>query len=343
MTADDVDMLAILRASQAISSETSLRRLHAAAVEQLRTLTGADRVGLLLAGEDGRWQLLPEPGPFPSAVVRYVDRTGEPLTVSDAVRDDRFRDDPYLSTLERCALMAVPLTTQGAGRAMLVLENRLSAGAFAGDRLDAVMLIAGQLAVSLHNAVLYHTLEERVADRTAALRTANDKLAALSVTDELTGLPNRRRFTDVLDETWTGEHPDGRRVAVAMIDIDHFKRFNDRYGHPAGDACLRRVAQAMQATTRGSDTICRYGGEEFVMILPDTDVDRAVAVGERVRAAVAALAIPHSDNPGGVVSISVGVAAAAPAGTTAAELLAAADGALYEAKGAGRNRVRLAA
>ena len=337
-TADDIDMMAILRASQALSSVTSLPRLHAAAVEQLSTLTGADRVSLLLAGEDHDWQLLPEPGPFPATVVRYVDRTGEPLIVADAVRDDRFRDDLYLSTLERCALMAVPLTTQGAGRAMLVLENRLSAGAFAGDRLDAVMLIAGQLAVSVRNAVLYHTLEERVAERTAALREANDKLAVLSVTDELTGLPNRRRFTDVLDGTWTGVHT----VAVAMIDIDHFKKFNDRYGHPAGDACLRRVAQAMSAVTRDPDIVCRYGGEEFVMVLPNAPADHALALGERIRRTVAELGIPHADNPDGVVTISVGMAAAATAGTSAAELLATADGALYEAKRDGRNRVRVA-
>jgi diguanylate cyclase (GGDEF)-like protein len=236
-------------------------------------------------------------------------------------------------------LLVVPVATQGVVRAMLLLENTLSIGAFSADRLDAVLLIAGQLAVSISNALLYRVLENKVADRTTALQAANEQLKALTITDPLTELANRRRFAEVLDAAWNRALDRGTSMGIVMIDIDHFKPYNDHYGHPAGDACLRKVAIAVaDAVRHGTDLVCRYGGEEFAIILPDADRDRARAVGERVRDAVAVLGEPHVGSPTGRLTISVGVAALVPsAGVTAAGLLAAADAALYQAKQHGRN------
>src|SRR5262249_4463580 len=155
---------------------------------------------------------------------------------------------------------------RGVTRAVLILENRLSRSAFTLARLDTVQLIAGQLTVSLDNALLYESLEQKVAERTDALAEANERLLALSVTDALTGLPNRRRLSEVLERVWqTRDRP----VAVIVIDVDHFKRFNDSYGHLAGDDCLRQVATAIREQLRGDDMIFRYGGEEFLALLPN--------------------------------------------------------------------------
>jgi signal transduction histidine kinase len=184
VTTGAIDLLGILAASQALSSETSVEGLHSRVAEVLGAMTGATGVRLLLWSEDRHDWLLPVPDSsgsavgvsgtgheraVPMAVLRYVQRTGEPLVVDDATADDRFARDPYFADVACCALLAVPVLGRGTLRAVLVLENRLIRGAFTADRLDAVTLIAGQLAVSLDNAQLYAQFR-RIADEQAALR-----------------------------------------------------------------------------------------------------------------------------------------------------------------------------
>jgi predicted ATPase/signal transduction histidine kinase len=183
VTAGTIDLLGIVSASQALSSQTSIGRLHAKVAEVLGAMTGAAGVLLALRDAERRDWLLPAPGgddavpaasagregAVPMTVLRYVLRTGEPLVVADAAADDRFARDPYFAEVGCCALLAVPVVSRGALRAVLVLENRLLRGAFTTERLDAVKLIAGQLAVSLDNAQLY-TGFRRMADEQAALR-----------------------------------------------------------------------------------------------------------------------------------------------------------------------------
>jgi signal transduction histidine kinase len=182
VTTGMIDLLAVLSASQALSSETSVERLHARVVEVLSTMTGATGVHLLLHGGQGDW-LVPVSGrratptedaeresAFPMSVVRYAQRVREPLVVADALRDDRFSRDPYFADLDRCSLLVVPILGRGTLRAVLLLENRLIRGAFTTDRIDAVTLIAGQLAVSLDNAQLY---AELTASRARVVATAD--------------------------------------------------------------------------------------------------------------------------------------------------------------------------
>jgi diguanylate cyclase (GGDEF)-like protein len=242
--------------------------------------------------------------------------------------------------LDACSLLVMPILVQGQPRAILFLENRLSRGAFSADRLDTVNLIAGQLAVSLDNALLYASTERKVAERTEALAAANARLELLSVTDPLTGAANRRRFADHLQVEWRRAERNRTPLAIAMIDIDQFKPYNDYYGHPGGDACLSRIATVLRGAVRSSDLVARYGGEEFAIVLAETDLAAAQVVTERVRVAVEALDEPHAKSALGHVTISVGVAAHLPhTGGQPEKLVEAADIELYKAKRHGRNIV----
>jgi signal transduction histidine kinase len=169
VTAGALDLLGILSASRALSSETSVERLHARVVEVLSAMTGATGVHLVLWDEARHDWVLPAPAGAPVSVLRYLRRTQEPLAVGDATSDDRFARDPYFDGITCCSLLAVPVFGRGALRAVLLLENRLIRGAFTTGRLEAVGLIAGQLAVSLDNAQLYAGYR-RIADEQAALR-----------------------------------------------------------------------------------------------------------------------------------------------------------------------------
>ncbi|MBI5335941.1 MAG: GGDEF domain-containing protein [Burkholderiales bacterium] len=184
--------------------------------------------------------------------------------------------------------------------------------------------------------------EARLRERVAQ---AADKLEQLTRLDGLTGLANRRHLREYLDQVWARAQRDGTPLAALMIDIDAFKLYNDRYGHPAGDRCLREVAQAVQATLRRpGDLIARYGGEEFIAVLARTTPDMAERVARRVCETVLRLGLPHEASPTApVVTVSVGAACVQPLeGLTPDDLIAAADEALYQAKRAGRNRVWLA-
>ena len=174
------------------------------------------------------------------------------------------------------------------------------------------------------------------------LKRSRDLLQRMTTLDHLTGIDNRRRFDECLASEWNRAARDGYVLSVVMIDVDHFKNFNDRHGHARGDRCLVRVAAALQgAVMRPADLVARYGGEEFACVLPDTDLAGAWQLAERMRSSVAALAIDHGNSPVAAhVTVSLGVASALPqACTPPHSLIEAADEALYEAKRAGRNCV----
>ena len=183
--------------------------------------------------------------------------------------------------------------------------------------------------------------EAGLRDARDALARANEQLAALARIDELTRLPNRRYFDRRFARLFRQAQRDGNPLAVVMVDVDDFKKFNDRYGHVEGDECLRRVAAALRATVqRPEDFVARYGGEEMVLLLPHTDQLGATMVAEAARMAVAAMDIPHAAVVAGKVTISLGVAAIVPGQKdNEPALLKAADAALYEAKRKGRNQV----
>lgn len=176
----------------------------------------------------------------------------------------------------------------------------------------------------------------------AQLREQSEQLRAQVFIDGLTGIANRRRFDEALRIEWRDCRRQGQPLALLMIDIDHFKLYNDHYGHQAGDTCLQAVATLLkQRLCRAHDIAARYGGEEFVCLLPDSDLNGAQAKAEELRLAVAELAIPHAVSPTAPhVTISVGVAVWLPVGDSEPEqLLADSDAALYAAKNSGRDRI----
>jgi diguanylate cyclase (GGDEF)-like protein len=194
------------------------------------------------------------------------------------------------------------------------------------DGLALVDAFAGYLSLALQKA---------------ALRERARHLEELTVIDGLTGVPNRRAFDAALEREWTRAIRAKKPIAIALLDIDSFKLYNDTYGHPQGDVCLRQIAIACKASVvRATDCFARYGGEEFAVVIPDAEARCAVKVADRLRAAVELLAIPHEATPRGIVTVSVGVSSIVPKrGANFRELLESTDRALYRAKGTGRDRV----
>ena len=190
-------------------------------------------------------------------------------------------------------------------------------------------------------AAALNDMARKLAAREEELQIANQHLEELASLDGLSGLANRRGFDRELRVEWERAAERRRPLALMMIDIDHFKLFNDRYGHVQGDACLRAVGETLSLVTlEEAVLVARYGGEEFALLLPGIELERAAALAEEARRAIEDLLIPHAEAAAGIVTISVGVEALVPKpDQAAAELVEAADRALYAAKRSGRNTV----
>ena len=187
--------------------------------------------------------------------------------------------------------------------------------------------------------------EKKLLEVTRQLELAVQKLNLLSSLDGLTGIANRRRFDEYLGTEWKRGQRYSKPLSLIMVDIDFFKAYNDTYGHQAGDECLKAVASIIQRTLlRPEDLLCRYGGEEFSVVLPETDKNGAAFVANKICSAVEITGIPHSGSKASdFLTISLGVATILPTNKLSpADLITAADGALYRAKCEGRNRVSIA-
>ncbi len=257
-----------------------------------------------------------------------------------------------ITALRNSGLLPVNLLTQNALQLGSAIEMLVLAFALA-DRFDVMRqerVKAQQEKLEAQNSLVdslrasERLLENRVAQRTTELQHLNYQLEALSATDSLTGLANRRHIDAVISSEWTRASRSGQTLALAMLDVDWFKRYNDHYGHLAGDECLRQVAADLKTTIcRTTDTVGRYGGEEFILVLPNTDGAGALLMADRVCSRMQALALPHAVSEFGCVTVSVGVAAMIPNDETGPDtLIKQADEALYQAKERGRNQAVLA-
>lgn len=255
------------------------------------------------------------------------------------------RNMPVLDGLELCRrvrshtfghLISIILVT-GRGSDHEVLEG-VQAGA---DDYLIKPVEPLDLQVRLIAAERLTILHRRLAEASRELMRTNDELAKTARTDALTGVGNRRRFDEDLARADALAVRQGGTYGVAVVDVDHFKPFNDQFGHQAGDDALVAVAAALEAGCRAGDVVYRYGGEEFAVIYTDCTQDDAVAVAERLRSEVEAIPVGDGSLPASL-TVSVGVALSAPDREGPQDVVAAADGALYRAKDAGRNRVMTA-
>jgi diguanylate cyclase (GGDEF)-like protein len=187
----------------------------------------------------------------------------------------------------------------------------------------------------------FNAMAARLTERERELLATNDRLTVMASIDMLSGLANRRGIQSRLDFEWMKAQQHQSELSVMMIDVDHFKLFNDTYGHPEGDACLARIGETLSAIAAETMGFAgRYGGEEFCLLLPNTDASRALEIGEMVRAAIQYLAMPHITSSHKTVTASVGVACSRPSPEQRpGDLIEAADAALYAAKHRGRNTV----
>jgi len=265
-------------------------------------------------------------------------------------------EDASLPVEDADGCLAVPFRVDGKLLAILLLGPRRSGRNYSGDDRRLLMTLANQAGIAIQNALALERvrtinaeLESRVAARTrelnealAELQTTNERLKELSITDPLTGLHNRAYVDDALDREFARASRNGGELAVLMLDLDHFKQVNDRFGHPMGDKVLVRAAELIRSNLRSTDIAGRFGGEEFIVILVNPGaIDGARTFAERLRGSLEHEDFYSPDRQRFTVTTSVGIALIDEHHAQVAELVAAADAALYRAKSRGRNRVEV--
>lgn len=370
----DLDLASVMKASREIAGEMVLDQLLEKTMAILLENAGGQWGCLIVRAEGGLMvevAIPPKPDQppatipghstlsdhqgntigLPMSVISQVFQRHEAIVLHDATAEGSFMNDPYTVHLRPRSILCVPIMRERF-EAAVYMENNLVDGVFTEERVELIRLLAAQAAVAIENARLYsqvqdysRTLQDKVAERTAELEKLNAELQRLADRDGLTGVANRRFGDTYLKETWLRQRRHPQPLSVIMLDVDHFKRFNDAYGHQMGDDCLIRVAETLQAhMQRATDMVVRYGGEEFMLILPETDQAGARQVAETARSAIEALGIPHDEAPTyRQITVSLGCATTVPGGnSTLEQLMFSADEAMYEAKRNGRNRVHTA-
>jgi diguanylate cyclase (GGDEF)-like protein len=325
----ELEVLAAIT-SQLVSS-LDLRRVLQMVADQALLLAGADRVTLYLRDPDtgllnpkgvsatanNQSQTLPPP-PRPGGLTATVADSGEPAFIADAAAHPLYQDARYARLR---AVAALPLRLEGGvlGVMNVVYEQRHP---FDDGEIRMLTALADTSALAVHNATLH------------------ERIARMAVTDELTGLANRRRFLEVLRAEVQRARRYWRPLSLLMVDLDKLKAINDQHGHDAGDAVLRGLAQWLRGTVRDTDLAARLGGDEFALLLPETSGEAALAIAERLRAGMAAWNV----DAGGVLvgsTVSIGLASCAAGDLPDLPgFLKLADSALYRAKAAGRNAIR---
>ena len=327
MNASAAETLSTLaEAIDGLAAARSIGDVHRLVPSAARRLTGADGATLVLregdschhVGEDAIERLWKgRRFPLEGGVTGWSMRHREPIVIEDVYADDRVPQAAYRRTFVK-SLLAVPIRTHDPIGAIGVYWAEPHAAT--SEEIAVVRALAGSAAVALDRSQLTQEVERR--------RVNEEDLRELSERDPLTGVLNRRAWDQLLASALrkrTGP------VFVALLDIDDFKGYNDRYGHPAGDKLLRRAARAWRSAIRVNDVLARYGGEEFAVLLAGCDAEVAMEIAERLRRAT-------------IDEVRVSIGLARWDGSESPEnLVSRADGALYDAKRAGRNRVMVAA
>ena len=288
--------------------------------------------------------------------VQIILRTGQPGVAPEisVIEDYDINNYTTKTELTQTKLFSMLITALRAHRNMIVIDQNLQEIRALNQKLQDFNQELEQLVqirtqeLELRNKQLQQEMnarqvaQEKLQTANRKLADANKQLALIANQDGLTRLATRRRFDQHLQQLWKQAQRDQQALTLILCDIDYFKRYNDTYGHPAGDACLRRVAQAIyQVVARPLDLAARYGGEEFAVLLFNTNLDGGTVVAQNILAAVRQLHLPHAaSSVSDHLTLSLGVAAVSPVATMAPQVLVdAADAALYQAKEGGRDRM----
>ena len=355
-TTQVLDLESIIKASQMLSKEVEVHKLLKRFMKLIIENAGAQE-GMILLEKDNvfnvemRWDpkeediLNSEPEQkilnlesqleyLPKSLIQYVKQLKHSVIIDDASRDELVKDDPYIKGKKVKSILCIPVFLKGTFGGMLYLENNASTHAFREEHVETLQMMTTQASISLDNARLYEQLEDKVRERTEELRELTEKYQMLSVTDQLTGLFNRRKLDEVLMYEFKKTQRYNHLLAMILLDIDHFKSVNDTYGHPVGDKVLVILADLLKQGVRHTDTVGRWGGEEFMVICPDTSAEEAVHLAEHLRAQIEHAEMPFERN----ITSSFGLSEAIDK-LTVEQMVHYADEGLYEAKSTGRNKV----
>ncbi|MBC7659381.1 MAG: diguanylate cyclase [Chitinophagaceae bacterium] len=341
MSSSTIDITTLKRALLAIAEENVHSRMLEKIISSAIEFAGAQK-GALLLRKDGEFFIegessidhdqprilqstaLEHSHSVSRMVVNYVKRSRKGLVIDNASEPQDMlpglHREAYIETAKVLSILCIPITV-GIGEdaqivGLLYLENSRASGTFTSERIETLEIICLAAAGRL-------------------------ELSVKAATDGLTGLYNHDYFQNMLEQELLQSQRQLRNLSLLLIDIDHFKKFNDQWGHQTGDLVLKKVAQAIRDTCRKSDIVARYGGEEMAVILPETSSEMGALVAERIRKNVESLAIPHGDILL-KVTISLGLSSLTDSLRDKAAMIEKADGALYQSKGAGRNRMTIA-
>lgn len=327
------DLSLIYEIGQEVNSIVDLDKLYANIVDTLKKYLRIHECAILVFDER-REELHIKAAfgfPDPETILRTVFRCGEGITglvadtgkkiyIKDTSREERFLSYKGERPLEESSFLSVPLLAKGDVLGVVNFARR-GVSSFSYQDVKMMSLVAGQVALAIANARLYTRTRE------------------LSVRDDLTGINNRRHFQQMLQMEWKRAVRFGRQLSIIMIDVDHFKAYNDSFGHLQGDEVLKQIGSLLKKNLREVDTVARFGGEEFVLLLPDTDKRGALIVAEKVRTVIEEHIFPAAQGKKTrQVTISAGVAAYPDDVSEMDDLIDCADIALYRAKENGRNR-----
>lgn len=353
----------LLKVGLRLTAERDIERLLRMIIEETTSVLDAERSSLFLIDRDRNemWAKIAQGVdvieirfPVGVGIAGAVGKTGEIINIPDAYHDSRFNPAFDKKTgYHTRSILCVPMKNMHGEIIGAIQVLNKKSGLFQGDDESLLTALAAQAAVAIENADLYRklsvlnlSLEQKVEERTAELTSANEILSALnkeleeiSITDGLTQIFNRRYFMDRLRQEVKRVSRYGPPASILMIDIDHFKKVNDTYGHQAGDVVLSGTAQLIKGKLRETDLFARYGGEEFVLIATATEQPGALILAERLRAHIEKAEFEHLARRIRV-TVSIGLSTWNPSlKDDFEELIRLADAALYRAKEQGRNRV----
>lgn len=374
---NSIDVLSILKSTQAISSEIKIEKLLTILIRTMIENAGAQRGCLLLRNEaDGKFYIeavqdvnsnqlqVMQSLPFAESrivcpeIVQYVARTREAVVIHNASKDVNYQGNAYIMKNRIKSLLCMPVIYQNRLKGLVYLENNLSDSVFTSERFEILKFLSSQASISIENAVLYENMEEKVKERTIQLNDANEKLRELSFHDPLTNLHNRRyTFEFVYDKISqfiqnkmkvleSGEQRnisiDENVIGVFLLDLDHFKEVNDTYGHASGDNVLIAISKTLKQIVRVNDFLVRWGGEEFLIILYNTKPEYLERFSRRVLEMVSKTPLKVSEERTIYKTCSLGYVqmplySTNPALLSLEQMINISDYALYCAKENGRN------